>query len=333
MGCMSDPMFPRASRYTVRVDGDKAGLRLDRFLAAALPDLSRRQIQDLIKAGRVAAADPALLLSTDRRVVADEIYHVAVPPPPAVDVVAQALPLTIVHEDDDVLVIDKPAGLVVHPGAGTRDGTLVNALLAYCPQRLSTIGAPLRPGIVHRLDKDTSGLIVIARSDPAHRALSEQFARHSIERAYHAVVRGRPAPASGLIEGNIGRSPNDRKRMAIVIRGGKPARTHYRVLQTFGDAGPPGAALVECRPETGRTHQIRVHMAAIGHPLAGDLAYGGRRLRGATSAILILLADFPRQALHAHRIAFDHPATGERLRFSSPLPPDMAELLGKLKSF
>ncbi len=340
---MSDPCslaVAATPSYTVRVDDDKAGDRLDRVLSEALAPLSRRQVQSLIAAGRVTIDGNTIIGKADHRVRAGEIYAVAMPPPPAIDLLPQAIPLAIVHADDDILVIDKPAGLVVHPGAGTKDGTLVNALLALDPTRLSTIGAPVRPGIVHRLDKDTSGLIVVARNDPAHRSLAAQFAHHSIERIYHAVVWGCPTPGSGVIEGNIGRSPFDRKRMALVSRGGKPARTDYRVLGIYGStaatpgvAASPIAALVECRPQTGRTHQIRVHLAAIGHPLAGDLAYGGRRLRGAGPATGGRLAGFPRHALHAHVLGFDHPRTGERLVFRSPIPDDIAELLRNLTTF
>lgn len=328
----------------MRIDADKSGLRLDRALALALPSLSRRQVQELIVAGRVRpGAGSAERLAADRRVRAGEAFTVSVPPPPSPELAPQPLPLTIVYEDDAVLVIDKPAGLVVHPGAGTPTGTLVHALLAFSPGRLSQVGAPLRPGIVHRLDKETSGLIVVARTDFAHHHLAQQFARHSIARLYLAVVWGSPEPAEGLIEGNIGRSPTDRKRMAIVAHGGKRAITRYRVRETFAcaRAAPtplpmalPMAALVECRPETGRTHQIRVHLASIGHPLIGDRTYAGRRQRGKEAdPMTARLAAFPRHALHAAELAFDHPTTGERLLFRSPLPADLRALLENLKSF
>jgi 23S rRNA pseudouridine1911/1915/1917 synthase len=331
---------PEASTYTVHIDADKSGLRLDRALALALPALSRRQVQELIVAGRVQpGTGSAERLAADRRVRAGEAFTVSVPPPPSPELAPQPLPLTIVYDDDAVLVIDKPAGLVVHPGAGTPTGTLVHALLAFSPGRLSQVGAPLRPGIVHRLDKETSGLIVVARTDAAHHHLAQQFARHSIERLYFAVVWGVPSPPTGVVEGSIGRSPANRKRMAIVARGGKRAITRYRVRETFARARPaptplPMAALVECRPETGRTHQIRVHLASLGHPLIGDRTYAGRRQRGKEAdPMTARLAAFPRHALHAAELAFDHPTTGERLLFRSPLPADLRALLENLKSF
>jgi len=224
-----------------------------------------------------------------------------------------------------LIVVDKPAGMVVHPAPGNPDNTLVNALIAHCGESLSGIGGVKRPGIVHRIDKDTSGLIVAAKNDTAHQALSEAFAAHTIEREYRCLVWGLASPKAGTIEGPIGRHPTDRKRMAIVRKGGKPAITHYRVLKSFG----LGASLVECRLETGRTHQIRVHMAKIGHPLIGDPVYGkptaARRGRLSPEARKVAEA-FPRQALHATLLGFDHPRTGEHLSWESESPEDLRRL-------
>jgi 23S rRNA pseudouridine1911/1915/1917 synthase len=222
-----------------------------------------------------------------------------------------------------MLVIDKPAGLVVHPGAGNPDRTLVNALLAHCAGGLSGIGGVRRPGIVHRLDKDTSGLMVAAKTDRAHAALSHQLQSRTLKRIYHALVWGVPVPAAGMIEGNIGRSPTDRKRMALVAHGGKPAVTYYRTLERFDQT-----SLVECRLETGRTHQIRVHMAARGHPLVGDPLYGSKRTGKRMPAVA---AAFHRQALHATQISFRHPVSQCEMCYESPIPPDMAELVRWLK--
>src|SRR5581483_50078 len=225
----------------------------------------------------------------------------------------QDIPLAVVHEDKDLIVIDKPAGLVVHPAAGNPDGTLVNALIAHCGASLKGIGGVERAGIVHRLDKDTSGLLVAAKNERAMKSLAKQFANHAIERAYHAIVWGAPRAGLGLIEGDIGRNPFDRKRMGILRSGGKPALTRYRVLETFGPKARPFASLVECRLETGRTHQIRVHLTHLGHPLIGDPSYGKARVapRAKTEAENIAYAaanGFPRQALHAWLLGFQHPS-------------------------
>jgi 23S rRNA pseudouridine1911/1915/1917 synthase len=235
----------------------------------------------------------------------------------------QEIPLTILFEDAEMLVIDKPAGLVVHPGAGNPDHTLVNALLAYCGDQLSGIGGVRRPGIVHRLDKDTSGLMVVAKTDRAHASLSAQLQARTLKRIYNAVVWGRPMPMNGKVEGDIGRSPTNRKRMALVTHGGRPAVTHYRTI------GPlKGASLIECRLETGRTHQIRVHMASLGNPLVGDPVYGLKRLPkdAATEA-----RTFPRQALHATQISFLHPVSRTEMCYISSVPDDMGALIAALK--
>lgn len=317
--------------HTLCVAPSQAGIRLDKWLALAMPELSRARLQALIAEGRVrqngdgpVAPDPA------RKVAAGERYCVSVPPAQPTVPVAQDIPLVVVYEDEHVIVVDKPAGMVVHPAPGNTTSTLVNALLHYCTGTLSGINGVKRPGIVHRLDKDTSGLLVAAKSDLAHQGLARQFAEHSIERAYRAICWGVPVPPAGQIEGNIGRSPTDRKKMAIVRRGGKPALTRYRVLTRFGTV----AALIECRLATGRTHQIRVHMASIGHPLLGDPVYG----RGHTPPAKALsdlqrqaLAAFPRQALHAFQLGFMHPVTGEPLRFLSEFPNDMRDLVTTLE--
>ncbi len=322
-----------APSYTVRVPEHKAGTRLDKLLADAVPALSRTRLKALILAGLVVRAtdgagpvrDPA------HRVRAGERFDLTVPAPSPARPRPQALPLDVVYEDDDVIVVDKPAGLVVHPAPGHPDGTLVNALLAHCGDSLSGIGGVTRPGIVHRLDKDTSGLMVSAKNDAAHRHLAAQIGEHSVARVYRAVVWGVPAPRLGEIAGNIGRSAQNRKKMAMVARGGRPALTRYRVLKVVGTR----ASLVECRLATGRTHQIRVHMASLGHSIIGDPLYGrdaGRRLRDAPEAARRAVTAFDRQALHACLIGFRHPGSGKWLRFRSEIPPDINELVGLLEA-
>jgi len=314
----------------------EAGARLDRFLAGALTAtdaaLSRSRIKALLQDGMVSK-DGATITDPSHRVKPGERYRIALPAPEDATAKPQAIALAVVYEDADLLVIDKPPGLVVHPGPGQPDKTLVNALLAHCGASLSGIGGVKRPGIVHRLDKDTSGLIVVAKNDETHHALAAQFAGRTIDRAYLAVVWGVPAPAAGRIEGNIGRHPQQRKKMAVVGAGrGKPAATRYRVLKRFGG---DAASLVECRLETGRTHQIRVHMAHIGHPLIGDPVYGRRtpaRTKSLAAGTLDAVRAFSRQALHARLIGFDHPKTGERLKFESDPPHDMRELVRSLES-
>jgi 23S rRNA pseudouridine1911/1915/1917 synthase len=311
-----------AITYTVRVEQGKARLRLDRALAEALPALSRTRLKALIEAGwvmrdgRIAVTDPAA------KVAGGETFTVAVPAAAPAAPKPQAMPLTVVYEDDVLIVVDKPAGLVVHPAAGNPEGTLVNALLAHCGNSLSGIGGVIRPGIVHRLDKGTSGLLVAAKNDAAHRHLAAQLAERKLERAYKALVWGVPKPRAGSIEGPIGRDPRHRKKMAVVKSGGKPALTRYRVLKPVGAS----ASLVECRLNTGRTHQIRVHMAAIGHPVVGDPVYGGqlgRRLRGPAA---VFPGGLDHQALHAYLIGFKHPRSHKLLRFQSELPLYFNEL-------
>ncbi len=244
------------------------GLRLDKFLALTVPDVSRSQVQRLIEQGMVSRDDD-VLADNSYKVRPGDSYQIEIPPPEAAEPEPEDIPLEVVYEDEDLIVVNKPAGMTVHPAPGAFRGTLVNALLYHCRDNLSGVGGVKRPGIVHRIDKDTSGLLVAAKNDRAHRGLAEQFAEHSIERTYHAVVYGVPNPLNGRIEGNIGRSRFDRKKMALTESGGKPAATNYKTLKTCGLA----AALVQCNLETGRTHQIRVHLASIGCNLIGDQLY------------------------------------------------------------
>ncbi len=319
----------KATTYTVTVPQDKAGHRLDRVLADALPALSRSRLKGLIESGGVTRQDGAAL-EPSSKVKAGEVYAVVVPPARPAVPRAQAIPLSVVFEDGDLIVIDKPVGLVVHPAAGHPDGTLVNALLAHCGASLSGIGGVTRPGIVHRLDKDTSGLMVAAKNDAAHRGLSRQLETRTLKRRYKALVWGMPNPRQGTIEGAIGRNSANRKKMAVVKKGGKAALTRYRVLEPAGMK----ASLIECRLSTGRTHQIRVHMADIGHPVIGDPLYGGgsaRRLKGAPEDARQALAPFDHQALHAYLIGFRHPSSGGLLQFESEIPNDFSELINLMK--
>ncbi len=302
--------------------GDARGWRLDRALAAALPEHSRERLKALIGGGRVTAAG-AVLWDPALKVKGGEAVAITIPAPRPSHTQAQDIPLTVVFEDDHLLIVDKPAGLVVHPAAGNYDGTLVNALLHHCAGRLSGIGGVARPGIVHRIDKDTSGLLVVAKTDPSHEHLSRQFAAHSVDRRYRAVVIGRPAPPAGRIEGALARSAANRQKIAIVPAGrGKHAVTHFSTVEPLA-----AATLVECRLETGRTHQIRVHMASIGHALVGDATYG--RAAAYLAGVLAELG-FARQALHAATLGFEHPVTKEKLSFESSLPADIVELIGRL---
>jgi 23S rRNA pseudouridine1911/1915/1917 synthase len=333
---MPDAAPPSGRRTEIETAAEDGGTRLDRVLQRHLPALSRSRLKQVILAGGVSAVssggavvrDPAL------RVKPRHIFAVIIPdlaePAPA----AQPLPLAVRFEDAHLIVIDKPAGMVVHPAPGNPTGTLVNALLAHCGSSLAGIGGVRRPGIVHRLDKDTSGLLVVAKTEPVHRALARDFAARRIERAYSALVWGVPLPSAGEISGNIGRSPVNRKKMAVVAAGrGKPAVTRYRVERRFGAQEGCRAALLECRLLTGRTHQIRVHLAHGGHPLIGDPVYGTRAGRAAArlGPAGAVAAGFPRQALHARLLGFIHPATGERLTFESPLPGDLAALIASLE--
>jgi len=306
-----------------KVANDAAGWRLDRALAAALPSLSRERVKALISSGSVLDAEGIAVRDPAAKARPGGDYELRVPEPTPAHNVPQEIALTIVYEDEHLVVVDKPAGLVVHPAAGNPDGTLVNALLHHCAGRLSGIGGVVRPGIVHRIDKDTSGLLVIAKNDVVHEGLSAQFARHSITRVYLAIVAGVPVPPAGTVDAPLARSSANRKKMAIVAEGrGKRAVTHYRLLKPLRDA-----ALVECRLETGRTHQLRVHMASIGHPLLGDPVYGWIRKHHRE---LLKQLGFHRQALHAAELGFVHPVSKENLSFKSALPSDMQELFRAL---
>jgi 23S rRNA pseudouridine1911/1915/1917 synthase len=296
------------------------GWRLDRALAESVPTLSRERLKVLINAGQVSQAGAAVR-DPSRKSRAGEAFAVAVPAPAPAHNEAQDIPLVVAYEDDHLIVIDKPAGLVVHPAAGNLDGTLVNALLHHCDGSLSGIGGVARPGIVHRIDKDTSGLMVAAKTDRAHEGLAKQFAAHTIDRRYRAIVNGRPMPVAGSVNAPLARSATNRKKVAIVA-GGKRAVTHYRLLEPLREA-----ALVECRLETGRTHQVRVHMASLGHALLGDPVYG--RTKHAHRGVIETLG-FRRQALHAARLGFIHPITGDSLSFDSAMPRDMQELFSQL---
>jgi 23S rRNA pseudouridine1911/1915/1917 synthase len=305
------------------IAADAAGWRLDRALAAALPTLSRERLKALISSGAVLDPDGQMVRDPAAKARPGGDYEVHVPEPATAHNEPQDIALDIVFEDDHLLVVDKPAGMVVHPAAGNFDGTMVNALLHHCAGRLSGIGGVARPGIVHRIDKDTSGLLVVAKTDVSHEGLAAQFAKHSVERRYLAIVGGRPNPPSGTVDAPVARSSANRQKMAIVAEGrGKRAVTHYRMLEPLRDA-----AAVECRLETGRTHQVRVHMTSLGHALLGDPVYGRGRI---THRELLNQLDFKRQALHAQSLGFVHPVTKQALSFESALPSDMQELFRAL---
>ena len=308
---------------SVELKPSHSGWRLDRALADAVPTLSRERLKSLIRSGAVqseasiAVRDPAL------KVRGKEAYRLTIPEPTPAHNEPQDIPLRVVFEDEHLLVVDKPAGLVVHPAAGNPDGTLVNALLHHCGGSLSGIGGVARPGIVHRIDKDTSGLLVVAKTDVAHEGLAKQFAAHNIDRRYLAIVADLPKTAEGIVDAPLARSSTNRKKISIVEGSrGKRAVTHWRRLQILRDA-----ALVECRLETGRTHQVRVHMASLGHPLLGDPVYGRS---GKGSRELLKRLNFHRQALHAAELGFIHPVSKHRLSFASGMPADMQELFTAL---
>ena len=332
------PSQPSGERLSAEAGAEHAGLRLDLFLTERLPELSRTRLQALIKAGHVSRGG-ATIVDAKYRVKPGETFEVAVPPAAASGLTPESIPLEIVYEDDALIVIDKPAGLIMHPGAGHAEGTLVNALLAHCGDSLSGIGGVARPGIVHRLDKDTSGLLVVAKTDRAHRALANQFADHgrsgALARGYLALVWGAPSRSHGTIDAPVGRHPTSRTKMAVLRDNGREAVTYWKVLETFGEDGSePIASLLECRLETGRTHQVRVHLAHIGHPLIGDPLYAQgfkSKLRKLPKPAQTTLAKLNRQALHATLLAFEHPETGTLLKFNSHLPLDLAEIITVLK--
>lgn len=317
-------MGDESSIVTTTVEENFAGVRLDKALAGLVPALSRERLKSLILEGYVASTTGEPVRDPARKVEKGQSFTLHVPEPAPAQAQAQDIPLDIIFEDAYLAVVNKPAGLVVHPAAGNFDGTLVNALLHHCAGQLSGIGGVARPGIVHRIDKDTSGLLVVAKSDAAHEGLARQFKEHSIARRYLAIVNGQPAPRSGTVDCWIGRSDSDRKKMAVQRqKRGKHAVTHYCVVEDLR-----GASLVECRLETGRTHQVRVHMNHIGHPLLGDPVYG--RSKANIGKILNGLS-FQRQALHAATLGFIHPITGKRLDFDCAIPTDMQELLSQLR--
>jgi 23S rRNA pseudouridine1911/1915/1917 synthase len=333
---------------TVTVEAEEAGGRIDRVLAARIPTLSRSRLKALILDGQVTVA-ARTILDPATQVKSGDVIDVNLPPAEEATPKGEKIPLAIVYEDDSLIVLDKPRGLVVHPSAGHATGTLVNALIAHCGDSLSGIGGVKRPGIVHRLDKDTTGLLVVAKNDKAHKALSKQFADHGregpLERAYLAFVWGAPDRPKGTIDAPLDRHPHSREKRTV-REGGREAITHWQVLERFNgqdssskdgkiSGGLPIASLISCTLETGRTHQIRVHLAHIGHPIMGDETYGtGFKTKAARlpEAAREVLGGLGRQALHAYRLGFEHPETGETLSFTSPLPPDLAALHKALRT-
>lgn len=301
-------------QYLFTVSENDLGMRLDKYLAEQMPDMTRSFLQKLIKDGQVTVDGRAA--KANQKLKAAQTVEVSVPPARETDILPEKIDLDILYEDQDILIINKPKGMVVHPAAGHFSGTLVNAVMYHCKDSLSGINGAIRPGIVHRIDKDTTGSLVICKNDASHLCIARQIKEHSIKRVYRGIVSGHLKEQSGRIEGNIGRHPIDRKKMAVVEKGGKPAVTHYKVLAQWRNA-----AYMEFRLETGRTHQIRVHMASIGHPLLGDTIYGNPKnpykLEG--------------QALHAMTIGLVHPATGEYLEVSAPLPEYFEKLLLRLE--
>ncbi len=313
----------------VTIPPEAAGARLDKTLAKHADELSRARIQALMAQGLISLGGAVLTDASAKALAGD--YQVLIPPPAPAEPQPEAIALSILYEDADLIVVEKPPGMAVHPAPGNETGTLVNALLHHCGDSLSGIGGVARPGIVHRIDKETSGVLVAAKSDAAHQGLSKLFATHDIERVYVALVRGAPHPAKDTIISRLGRSSYDRKKIAVLKSGGREAITHYRTERTFGPADKPTAARISCQLETGRTHQIRVHMASRGTPCLGDPVYGS----GPPAAPVreaIAQAGLKRQALHAAVLGFVHPVTGETLRFESPLPADMAQLEANLSA-
>jgi 23S rRNA pseudouridine1911/1915/1917 synthase len=330
---------PSPEEIRIDVGPAEAGARLDKILAERVERLSRAQVQTLLRAGRVTDLTGATISDGSRRVKPQESYVIYVPEPEPAEPKPEAIALSVVYEDDDLIVVDKPAYLVVHPAAGHASGTLVNALIAHCGDSLSGIGGVKRPGIVHRLDKGTSGLLVVAKNDAAHQGLAEQFASHGADgrlvRSYLALVWGKPLRPRGIVNAPLVRSTTNRKKIAVTTRDhGRRAVTHYEVVKTFGAGTPRAVSLLKLTLETGRTHQIRVHMAHIGHPVLGDPVYASgfkakeSKLRSAAAGALNVLG---RQALHAAELGFEHPITAEALHFTVPLPQDMKRLVEALE--
>lgn len=322
-------MIEPLQQFDFTVAPEQSGTRLDKFLAAQAPELSRTRIQNLMSEGQVFLNGAVWESASYKLKSGDEIV-ISVPEARDDTPMAEDIPLDIVYEDDALIVINKPVGLVVHAGAGHADGTLVNALLHHCGDTLSGIGGVKRPGIVHRLDKDTSGLMLVAKTDKAHKKLSAQLSDRTLHRRYKALVWGAPVPRKGVVDAPIGRHPSNRQKMGVVHRNGREARTQYLLVEEWGPV-----SMVECTLETGRTHQVRVHMAHAGYPLLGDPLYGlarnGQTARlkkgGLPEELIPQVLDFPRQALHAAEIAFIHPLTGEEMWFEADLPDDMQELI------
>jgi len=319
-----------SQRFEVAVPETAAGERLDRFLSNAVPNLTRSRLKSLITGSNVSL-DAVAITEPDYRVKPGQIFDIVVPEAAPAEPQPQAMDLEILYEDDDLIVVNKPAGLVVHPAPGNPDRTLVNALIAHCGPSLTGIGGVQRPGIVHRLDKDTSGAMVAAKTEAAHQHLVDAFASRNIERRYLALVWGNPRPTAGEISGHIGRSPRNRKKMAVLRKGGKHAVTRYKTLKSYADGA---VSLVECKLLTGRTHQIRVHFSDRGHPIVGDPVYGrARSKRGSNLSAEIRndLDALPRQALHAASLGFTHPTTHEFLNFEAALPRDISALVSSLE--
>ena len=315
-------------QISIEISEEQAGKRLDKALSDNLPDMSRARLQMLMAEGHVSM-NGKTVSSASSKVKGGEKFTIVIPPAEDPEPEGQNIPIDIVYEDTDLLVINKAPDMVVHPAAGHVDGTLVNALIHHCGDELSGIGGVKRPGIVHRLDKETSGLMLVAKNDKAHKNLSKQLSKRTLSRVYHCFVWGMLNPRQGIIETQLGRDPRDRKKRAVVLSGGKDAVTEYKMLKQYGTL----ASKVECRLHSGRTHQIRVHMAHIKHWLIGDNAYGrphlNKFLRGRinlTSDLADVLGAFPRQALHAAEIGFIHPTTGDEMRFTSDYPQDMQKL-------
>ncbi len=318
--------------YSIIASAEEAGTRTDKLLTAHLDGMSRSRVQALIDGGHISC-DGKIISDAAAKVRYGQRFEVTIPDVVESHILPQDIPLNIVFEDDHILILNKPAGLTVHPGAGNPDMTLVNALLAHCGDSLSGIGGVARPGIVHRIDKETSGLLAVAKNDAAHSALSEQLAARALKRTYTALVWGALKQKQGTITGNIGRSPANRQKMAVLKTGGKPAVTHYKLVASYQS---PVVSLVECNLETGRTHQIRVHFAHMGNALVGDPVYGGdaknriKNMRIDDDKKTALLG-FTRQALHAKALGLIHPATGKAMQFSCELPEDMRVLISALE--
>ncbi|WND03118.1 RluA family pseudouridine synthase [Temperatibacter marinus] len=322
-------------QITILIPSDLKGQRLDKVISDLVPDISRSRLKSLIKDGQVAFSNGRRVKSPSQKVHDGDKYILSVPEAEDPLPLAEDIPLDIVYEDADLIVVNKPAGMVVHPAPGSPKSTLVNALLHHCAGSLSGIGGVKRPGIVHRIDKETSGLLVMAKHDKAHNGLAKQFADHSIDRLYSAFCRGEPKELNARIEGNIGRHPGDRKKMAVVSElDGRWAATHFRALDYYMSGNKTVATHIECKLETGRTHQVRVHMNNIGHPLIGDPVYGNLGKFPSTTGQMVrsALMGFKRQALHARSLGFIHPISGAPLKFETELPSDMKDLIDALSS-